>query len=73
MKRVVAKKRKRKVKPNCYTCKWSRSIPGDCHKSCANADARVVGNPVGIRGGWFCFPFNFDPVWVDECDGYEKA
>jgi len=30
----------------------------------------VRGNPHGIRSGWFSHPFNFDPVWLQECDGF---
>ena len=22
--------------------------------------------------GWFNYPWNFDPTWLLECDGYEK-
>lgn len=33
---------------------------------------KVVGNPQGIRGGWFNHPLNFDPVWLESCDGFEQ-
>ena len=33
---------------------------------------KVVGSPQGIRGGWFNHPFNFDPVWLESCNGFEK-
>ncbi len=33
---------------------------------------KVVGNPHGIKGGWFNHPLNFDPVWLEECNGYEE-
>lgn len=33
----------------------------------------VKGNEQGIRGGWFNHPLNFDPVWLEECDGFEKG
>lgn len=36
----------------------------------ANAGCKVVGHPHGIRNGWFSHPFNFDPVWLQECDGF---
>jgi len=26
---------------------------------------------LGIDGGWFHFPFNFDPNWLKSCQGYE--
>ncbi|MHA1291112.1 MAG: hypothetical protein ACTSQJ_00420 [Promethearchaeota archaeon] len=32
----------------------------------------VKGDPHGIRNGWFNHPFNFDPVWLLECTGFEK-
>lgn len=31
----------------------------------------VKGNSHGIRNGWFTWPFNFDPVWLEECSGYD--
>lgn len=58
---------------NCYSCVNRRDVPGDCHISCAKPDPTVRGNPVGIRGGWFHYPYNFDPIWiVGECKNYEK-
>jgi hypothetical protein len=32
----------------------------------------VKGNPYGIKHGWFNWPMNFDPVWLESCDGFEK-
>lgn len=26
----------------------------------------------GVRHGWANWPFNFDPVWVEACEGYEE-
>lgn len=37
-----------------------------------SSSIRVIGNPVGIRGGWFSHPFNFDPTWLIECTGFEQ-
>lgn len=31
---------------------------------------KVVGNPHGIKNGWFNHPFNFDPIWLIECSGF---
>ena len=31
----------------------------------------VSGNPHGIKNGWFFWPINFDPVWLETCDGFE--
>ena len=33
---------------------------------------KVKLNPVGVRNGWANHPFNFDPVWVEECEGFER-
>lgn len=33
----------------------------------------IKGNPRGIKNGWFNFPFNFDPIWLLNCDGYEET
>lgn len=33
---------------------------------------KVKGSEHGIKNGWFNYPFNFDPVWLLECDGYEE-
>jgi hypothetical protein len=24
----------------------------------------------GVRMGWFCWPDNFDPVWLLNCEGF---
>ena len=30
------------------------------------------GDPHGIKMGWFSWPLNFDPTWLQSCDGFEK-
>lgn len=32
----------------------------------------IAGHAHGIRHGWFLWPANFDPVWLENCDGFEK-
>ena len=32
----------------------------------------VKGKAHGIRNGWFNWPWDFDPVWLENCDGYEE-
>jgi len=32
----------------------------------------VKGDPHGIKSGWFNFPYNFDPCWLEECDGFTE-
>ena len=57
-------------KPNCYECKCRGTIPGDYHSTCANREAKVKGHPTGIKGGWFNWPYNFDPTCVVSCDSF---
>lgn len=59
-------------KPNCYKCKYREGLVGDAHSRCSNMEATVVGNPHGIKRGWFFWPLNFDPVWLEKCDGFEQ-
>ena len=59
-------------KPDCYICKHRKEVPGDAHSSCANPKANVKGALHGIKSGWFLYPFSFDPVWLETCDGFEK-
>lgn len=35
-------------------------------------DIFVKGNEHGIKKGWFNHPWNFDPVWLEECTGFAK-
>lgn len=68
----------------CWNCKHSRSIPGDCHLDCQEGlrqcFAREPNEPVtikvalnehGVRNGWAHWPFNFDPIWVTECNSFK--
>ena len=32
----------------------------------------VTGNEHGIKGGWFNWPINFDPGWLNTCNGFEE-
>lgn len=56
----------------CYECKYRDSVPGDSHSCCRNKLAVVIGDEHGVKNGWFFHPFNFDPVWLRYCDGFEK-
>jgi len=60
------------MKPNCYKCKYREEIPGDAHSRCTNLKAKVVGERHGINSGWFFWPFNFDPTWLINCNGFKK-
>lgn len=59
--------------PHCYDCEYRRDIPGDAHSQCDNPNhPKVKGHPIGLRGGWFMWPWNFDPTWLMECNGFVK-
>jgi len=30
----------------------------------------IKGNPYGIKSGWFIWPANFDPTWLEACNGF---
>ncbi len=60
----------KEAKPNCYKCIHKMSVPGSCHSRCNNITAKVTGHPQGIKRGWFMWPYNFDPVWLQSCDGF---
>jgi hypothetical protein len=32
----------------------------------------IKANPHGIRNGWFNWPYNFDPTWLENCDGFTE-
>jgi hypothetical protein len=32
----------------------------------------VKGNPHGIAEGWFQWPINFDPTWLESCNGRKE-
>ena len=32
----------------------------------------IEGNPQGVRNGWFTWPIDFDPTWVEVCTGFEQ-
>lgn len=57
-------------RPDCYKCVHKMNVPGSCHSRCNNIEANVTGHPHGIKSGWFIWPFNFDPTWLQSCDGF---
>lgn len=32
----------------------------------------IKANANGIQRGWFNWPFNFDPVWLEACEGFTQ-
>ena len=63
------------IKADCYKCKYRGTIPGDCHSKCNHPkpqSCNIKGNKHGISSGWFMWPWNFDPVWLENCNGFEN-
>lgn len=66
---------------NCHECQHSHTIPGDCHIDCREGlnqcfsggavTIRVSLNEHGVKNGWAHWPFNFDPIWVNECNSFK--
>ena len=66
------KDRPKPPKPNCYKCMFRRPLQGDAHSRCVNRtnNITVQGHPHGIKNGWFYWPHNFDPTWLEDCSGW---
>lgn len=63
----------RDFRKECYNCLFKREVPGNCHIECVKPDADMTGNPIGVKRGWFLYPFLFDPVWKEKlCSNYEE-
>lgn len=57
----------------CYTCRHGRELSWSVHLECFNPDPDMVGNPHGIKKGWFNYPKKFDPIWKEkDCANYEE-
>lgn len=41
-------------------------------KSKSREKLNIKGNPHGIKSGWFVWPVNFDPVWLESCNGFTE-
>ncbi len=33
----------------------------------------IKAKPHGVKKGWFNWPWNFDPAWLENCDGFEAT
>lgn len=56
----------------CYQCRHRQSVVGSAHSGCRSPRAHVEADPHGMKMGWFLFPYNFDPIWLLSCTGYEE-
>lgn len=65
--------------PLCHSCIHRGLIPGTHHSRCLHPTpiATVASgmapsfNPHGVARGWAAWPYNFDPIWLEECDIWE--
>jgi len=32
----------------------------------------IRANAHGVNCGWFMWPVNFDPIWLENCDGFKE-
>lgn len=64
----------------CYQCVYRGDLPGDCHSQCMKGLSalngktdmpKVKGSDHGIMSGWFFWPFNFDPIWLESCNSFK--
>jgi len=39
-------------------------------KLSSNDEDLIVLDPHGVKNGWADWPFDFDPVWVQKCEGF---
>jgi hypothetical protein len=46
------------------------TLSGDNIK--AADELNIKGNPHGVRMGWFLWPANFDPSWLESCNGFKE-
>jgi hypothetical protein len=59
---------------SCSTCAHRREHFYSHHILCAKPDAKMTGDPHGIKKGWFMYPFMFDPVWkTSPCANHEPS
>jgi hypothetical protein len=57
---------------NCNNCVFGKKVPGSSHHmACSRIGVKLANvNEHGVKNGWFSFPFNFDVIWAESCDGF---
>ena len=55
---------------------WAAHFKSCHHPNVQRLDeAKIFGlvySKGAVENGWFDWPFNYDPVWIEECKGYIK-
>lgn len=57
----------------CLICKHCRSAGELGKRRCLNTEAFAVGYEPAVRSGWFKWPDEFDPTFLESCDGFEET
>ena len=58
--------------PDCRKCIFCYQHSFTHHIACLNSFATVRGDKHGEKNGWFQYPINFDPIWLNYCDGFKE-
>jgi len=58
------------ARPDCYACIHHKELPVNARIECRANRATVEGHPLAHKHGWFNYPLNFDPLWVQNCDSF---
>ena len=59
-------------RPDCHKCVNRDPLPMTHHIQCLEPKALISGNARAAQKGWFHWPWNFDPVWLEECNKFEE-
>lgn len=43
-----------------------------CRRGPLEKRMNISYNKYGFSSGWFMWPMNFDPVWLETCDGFKE-
>jgi hypothetical protein len=66
------------LEKNCYNCQHKQDINWSAHISCRFCwqNKKYVtfpqGTEYGKSNGWYDFPYDFDPAWMEETCQYHK-
>ena len=58
--------------PDCSKCVNRDPLPNTHHIQCLSPQAQVSADAYGAKKVWFHWPWNFDPVWLEECNAFEE-
>lgn len=66
---------RRNIPGDCHSSCAHPDAMGDLKNAINNRGSQsklqVRGSAHGIQNGWFFWPINFDPIWLEQCLGFE--